>query len=59
LVNDNGTVYLVTGNKDRRKIGIADLESIGLFGDQPQVNESTAGIPEYNTIVGGKLITHK
>ena len=33
LANDGGTIYLVTGNKDKRKIGIADLESLGLFGD--------------------------
>lgn len=50
LVNDKGTVYIVTGNKDKRKIGIADLESLGLFGDEPQVPMDTSGIPEYQII---------
>jgi N-acetylmuramoyl-L-alanine amidase len=59
LVKDKGTVYIVTGNNDRRKIGIADLESLGLFGDEPQESMDTSGIKEYNTIVGGKVITHK
>lgn len=57
LVNDKGTVYLVTGNKDKRKIGIADLKSLGLFGDQPQASYDTSKIPNYNTIVGAKHIT--
>lgn len=59
LVNDNGTVYVVTGNEDKRKIGIADVESLGLFGDEPQVSMDTSTIPEYNTIVEAKKITHK
>jgi hypothetical protein len=59
LVNDKGTVYLVTGNKDKRKIGIADLNSLGLFGDEPQTPMDTSGIPEHNTIVNAKTITHK
>ena len=58
LVNDKGTVYLVTGNKDKRKIGIADLNSLGLFGDEPQIPMDTSGIKEYNTIVDAKTITH-
>jgi hypothetical protein len=56
LVNDKGTIYLLTGNKDRRKIGIADLESLGLFGDEPQEAMDTKGIPIYNTISNGKTI---
>jgi hypothetical protein len=59
LVNDKGTVFLITGNKDKRKIGIADLNSLGLFGDEPQVLMDTSDIPEYNTIVDAKTITHK
>ncbi len=59
LVNDKGTVYLVTGNKDKRKIGIADLNSLGLFGDEPQIPMDTSGIPEYNTIVNAEKITNK
>jgi hypothetical protein len=59
LVNDKGTVYLVTGNKDKRKIGIADLQSLGLFGDEPQIPMDTSGIKEYNTIVDAKTITKK
>lgn len=56
LVNDKGTIYLVTGNKDKRKIGIADLKSLGLFGDEPQRFEDTKGIPQYNVIVNGNTI---
>jgi hypothetical protein len=59
LANDKGTVFLITGNQDKRKIGIADLNSLGLFGDEPQIPMDTMGIPEYNTIVNGKTITHK
>lgn len=59
LANDKGTVYLVTGNQDKRKIGIADLKSLGLFGDEPQVQMDTSKIPEYNTIVEASKITHK
>lgn len=59
LANDKGTVYLVTGNQDRRKIGIADLKSLGLFGDEPQVPMDTSSIPEYNVIVDAIKITHK
>lgn len=50
LVNDKGTIYLVTGSKDKRKIGIADLESLGLFGDEPQVPMNTSNIPQYQII---------
>lgn len=59
LVNDKGTVYIVTGNKDMRKIGLSDLESLGLFGDEPQVPMDTSSIPEYNTIFKGKTINQK
>jgi len=59
LANDKGTVFVITGNKDKRKIGIADLNSLGLFGDEPQVQMDTSSIPEYNTIVDAKQITHK
>lgn len=59
LVKDKGTVYLITGKKDKRKIGIADLASLGLFGDEPQEVMDTSGIPEYNTIVNAILITHR
>jgi len=51
LVKDKGTIYLVTGIRDKRKIGIADLESLGLFGDEPQAPMDTSGIPQYQTIV--------
>ncbi len=59
LANDAGTVYVITGNQDKRKIGLADLTSLGLFGDEPQIPMDTSGIKEYNTIVGGKTITSK
>lgn len=59
LAQDKGTVYVITGNKDKRKIGVADLTSLGLFGDEPQTTMDTSSIPEFNTIVNGTTITHK
>jgi len=59
LANDKGTVYVITGNRDKRKIGLDSLASLGLFGDEPQIPMDTTGIPNYNTIVGGKTITSK
>ncbi|MDQ3816120.1 MAG: M23 family metallopeptidase [Acidobacteriota bacterium] len=56
LVNDKGTVYIITGNKDKRKIGIADLESLGIFGDEEQIPMDTTGIPEYQTIVKKQIV---
>ena len=55
LVFDKGTIYLVTGKNDKRKIGIADLQSLGLFGDEPQAPMDTSGIPQYQTIVKGQI----
>jgi hypothetical protein len=57
LANDKGTVYVITGNKDKRKIGLADLLSLGLFGDEPQIPMDTSGIAQYNVIKDGKTIT--
>jgi len=59
LVNDKGTVYIVTGNKDKRKIGIADEEALGIFGDEPQIPMDTSSIPEYQTISKGFVINNK
>ena len=59
LVNDNGTIYIVSGNKDKRKIGIADPETLGLFGDEPQVPMDTSSIPEFQTISKGFIINNK
>lgn len=59
LANDKGTIYLITGNQDKRKIGIADLNSLGLFGDQEQIPMDTSGIPHYNTIENASKITKK
>ena len=55
LINDSGTVYIYTGVKDNRVIGIADLESLGAFGDEPQKPMSVKGIPYYQDIVKGDL----
>lgn len=59
LANDKGTIYLVTGNHDKRKIGIVDLNSLGLFGDQEQIPMDTSGIPEHNIIKNAKEIIKK
>lgn len=59
IANDKGVLFVITGNKEKRKIGLADLESLGLFGDEPHIPMDTSGIPEYNTINKGRTITHK
>lgn len=59
LVKDNGTVYIISGNNDKRKIGIADEDTLGLFGDEPQEVMDTTGIPEYQTISKGFVINNK
>jgi Peptidase family M23 len=59
LVNDKGTVFIVAGNKDKRKIGIADEETLGLFGDEPQVQMDTSHIPQYQTMRKGFVIDNK
>ncbi len=59
LVNDNGTVYIVAGNQDKRKIGIADQETLGLFGDESQTQMDTSDIKEYQTISKGFVINNK
>lgn len=56
LVKDNGTVYIVTGNKDVRKIGIADEIALGLFGDEPQEEMDTSKIPQFNTIASNGIV---
>lgn len=56
LVKDKGTVYLVTGNKDIRKIGIADEIALGLFGDEQQDEMDTSKIPQYNTIASNGIV---
>lgn len=59
LVNDKGTVYLITGNKDKRKIGIVDSNALGIFGDEPQKPMDTSGIKQYNnlkTLPNGNIV---
>lgn len=56
LVKDKGTVYILTGNNDKRKIGIADPVALGLFGDEPQKEMDTSGIPQYNTIASNGIV---
>lgn len=56
LVNDKGTVYIITGDKDKRKIGLADKTVLGLFGDEPQATMDTSGIPQYNTIKSNGIV---
>lgn len=50
LANDHGTIYEISGNKDQRKKGIADLESLGTYGDEPQIPMDTSHIPEYQVM---------
>ena len=59
LANDNGTVYLVAGVNNKVKIGIADPESLLLFGDEPVSDEDTSAIPETKTLTTGFSIHNK
>jgi len=59
LAKDNGTVYLVAGVDQKVKIGIADQESLALFGDEPILNEDTSAIPETQTLTTGFSIHKK
>jgi hypothetical protein len=44
------TVGILTGNNDKRILAFADLESLGLLGDEPQDSMDFTGIPIYNVI---------
>lgn len=59
LAKDNGTVYLIAGVNTKVKIGIADPESLFLFGDEPIQNEDTSAIPETKTLTTGFSIHNK
>lgn len=59
LAKDNGTVYLVAGIDQKVKIGIADQESLALFGDEPILNEDTTTIPETLTLTSGFSVHKK
>ncbi len=52
LVKDtkSSTVGILTGNKDKRILALADVESLGLFGDEPQISMDFTGIPVFNII---------
>jgi murein DD-endopeptidase MepM/ murein hydrolase activator NlpD len=58
LVKDGSTVYLVAGDKQKVKIGIADEATLALFGDEPLDHNSTEGITETHTISTG-FVVHK
>jgi hypothetical protein len=59
LAQDNGTVYLVAGVNNKVKIGIADTESLALFGDEPIQHEDTSAIAETKTLTTGFSIHNK
>ncbi len=64
LANDKGVVYMISGNKQQRKRGIADLETLGLYGDEPQIPMDTSHIPMFqiekkNPNGNGFVITNK
>lgn len=44
------TVGILTGNKDKRILAFADIESLGLLGDEVQNSMDFTGIPIYNVI---------
>jgi hypothetical protein len=58
LRRENGTVFIVAGVQNKVKLGIADPETLALFGDEPINDGSTAGIPQTHTISTG-FVLHK
>lgn len=59
LIKDKGTVYLVSGVNDKVKLGIADQETLALFGDEPVIDASTDPVPETYTISKGFILNRK
>lgn len=59
LINDNGTIYIVGGINNKFKIGVADPETLALFGDEPVESGSLADIPESYTISKGFILNKK
>ena len=43
LVKQNGTVYLTAGVNNKIKLGIADMETLALFGDEPVIDGVAEG----------------
>lgn len=59
LIKDNGTVYLVAGVNNKVKLGIADQDTLALFGDEPVTETSTSGINQTYTISTGFILNKK
>jgi hypothetical protein len=59
LASDHGTVYLVAGVHNKTKIGIADTDSLALFGDEPIIPEDTSAIPQTTTLSKGFSVHNK
>ncbi len=60
LIRDKGTIYLVSGINDKRKIGIADLESLDrIFGDEPIIDGDTSNVEESFTMTADGIVIHK
>lgn len=58
LIKENGTVYLTAGVNNKVKLGIADSETLALFGDEPVIDGSTEGVETY-TISKGFILNKK
>lgn len=59
LIKDQGVVYLVAGVNNKVKLGIADMETVALFGDEPITETGTSEIPETYTISKGFILNKK
>ncbi len=57
LIQDNGTVYLQAGVNNKVKMGIADPETLALFGDEPVIDGTATGTE--HTISKGFIIHKK
>lgn len=59
LIKDQGVVYLQAGVNNKVKLGIADIETLALFGDEPIMETGTGDIPETYTISKGFILNKK
>ncbi len=59
LVKDGDIVYITGGNNINFKIGISDLYTLGIFGDEPVETGDLSTIKSEYTLSQGWVITRK
>ncbi len=58
LVKDRGTVFIISGVNEKRKIGLANMEAFALFGDEPIEEMDTSSIQSGSIITRGLVINN-